>query len=343
MARGGLYKTDIEKARNAVIAEGRHPSVDAVRVELGNTGSKTTIHRYLKELDEEQGQSLAGKVAISDALQDLVTRLSARLHEEAEALITEAKGRFDGESRRQADVVEQRAQENVALSDQIQRGEVALQTERAEHGQTRQALIDAHLANRQLEERVAGLQQRVAEHETHTQSLEEKHRHAREALEHYRTSVKEQREQEHRRHEHQVQSLQVDVRAVAESITAKNHELLQLNRDNARMLEQGAQQEKDLAQARRDQQTQQHAIEELRPLVGQNQRLQESWLAEQRRAQSLQSELEASQSALARERTAHQQREADLARVQARLSVLEDVFGKLRIAPEEPQTSAVTE
>ncbi len=49
MARGGLYKSDIQKARDTLRAQGKHPSVDAVRVALGNTGSKTTIHRYLKE------------------------------------------------------------------------------------------------------------------------------------------------------------------------------------------------------------------------------------------------------------------------------------------------------
>lgn len=37
-------------------------------------GSKTTIHRYLKELEEEEGQGLGAKVAVSDALQDLVGR-----------------------------------------------------------------------------------------------------------------------------------------------------------------------------------------------------------------------------------------------------------------------------
>ena len=35
-----------------ILARGEHPSIDAVRIEMGNTGSKTTIHRYLKELDE---------------------------------------------------------------------------------------------------------------------------------------------------------------------------------------------------------------------------------------------------------------------------------------------------
>src|SRR3546814_1591615 len=78
----------------------------------------------------------------------------------------------------------------------------------------------------QLGERVAGLTTRLAEHEAHVESLEQKHQHAREALEHYRTSVKEQRDQEQRRHEHQVQGLQVELRQANEGLTGKNHELM---------------------------------------------------------------------------------------------------------------------
>ncbi len=77
----------------------------------------------------------------------------------------------------------------------------------------------------------------MAEHEAHAKSLEEKRAHAREALEHYRTSVKEQREQEQRRHEHQVQELQVALRQANEALTAKNHELLRLNRDDGQIIE----------------------------------------------------------------------------------------------------------
>src|SRR3546814_7248172 len=84
MARGGLYKSDVQKARATLLVQGKHPSIDALRVALGNTGSKTTIHRYLKELEEEEGAGVGAKVAVSDALQDLIGRLAGRLHEEAE-------------------------------------------------------------------------------------------------------------------------------------------------------------------------------------------------------------------------------------------------------------------
>ncbi len=84
MARSGLYKSDVQRARDRLRATGTHPSVDAVRVALGNTGSKTTIHRYLRELEEEEGQSVGAKMGVSDALQDLIARLAERLHAEAD-------------------------------------------------------------------------------------------------------------------------------------------------------------------------------------------------------------------------------------------------------------------
>ena len=53
MARAGIYKSEVVRARNNLLAMGRYPSIDAIRGELGNTGSKGTIHRYLKEIEEE--------------------------------------------------------------------------------------------------------------------------------------------------------------------------------------------------------------------------------------------------------------------------------------------------
>lgn len=54
MARGGINKALVARARTALLARGCHPSIDAVRVELGHTGSRNTIQRYLKGLSEVQ-------------------------------------------------------------------------------------------------------------------------------------------------------------------------------------------------------------------------------------------------------------------------------------------------
>ena len=64
MARAGIYKSEVVRARNNLLAMGRYPSIDAIRGELGDTGSKGTIHRYLKEIEEEEGGSTAGTADI---------------------------------------------------------------------------------------------------------------------------------------------------------------------------------------------------------------------------------------------------------------------------------------
>lgn len=330
MARGGLHKSDVQKARNSLLAQGKHPSVDALRVALGNTGSKTTIHRYLKELEEEEGAGLGAKVAVSDALQDLVGRLAARLHEEAETAIAEARERLLAQMQELEIALEAQRQEAAALSKQLQRTKTALQAETAEHVQTRQALTEANTTVRQLEERIAGLTTRLAEHEAHAQSLEQKHQHAREALEHYRTSVKEQREQEQRRHEHQIQELQVTLRQANEALTAKNHELVQLNRDNGQWLERHSRLERELAQVRQASDDQRKELDALRLTAAEHQVLQTRWTQDVQTLEAIRAELVSARTELTKERELREQTEAEALRSGVRLTTLEELFAQLR-------------
>ncbi len=147
---------------------------------------------------------------------------------------------------------------------QLQRCETALQAEREAGDAARSEVARRTTELAQLEERICGLTVRVAEHDAHAKSLEHKHEHAREALEHYRTSVKDQREQEQRRHEHQVQELQVALRQANEALTAKNHDLMQLNRENGQWLERQTRLERELAQARQRADAQQRERDALR-------------------------------------------------------------------------------
>ncbi len=345
MARGGLYKSDIQKARDTLRAQGKHPSVDAVRVALGNTGSKTTIHRYLKELEEEEGQGLGAKVAVSDALQDLVGRLAGRLHEEAEAVVTEARQRFEAQLQERSQALERVQQEAVALSDQLQRTETALHEEKAVHLATQQALAERVTEVAQLGERIAGLTTRIAEHEAHAQSLEQKHQHAREALEHYRTSVKDQREQEQRRHEHQVQELQVALRQANEALTAKNHELVQLNRDNGQWLERHSRLERELGQMRQAADDQRKELDALRLTAVEHQALQTRWAQDTRTLEAVRTELADARVDLTKERERREQAEADALRAGVRSTTLEQLLAQLRPdrADGSAQKNAATE
>lgn len=79
MARGGINKALVAKAHQAVLARGENPSIDAIRIELGNTGSKSTIHRYLKELEEEASTRMDDEALLSQPIRELIARLASRL------------------------------------------------------------------------------------------------------------------------------------------------------------------------------------------------------------------------------------------------------------------------
>jgi hypothetical protein len=84
MARTGLTKFEVKETRDRLLAEGKYPSVDAVRQALGNTGSKSTIHRFLKELEDTGGDAGARRDDTARALQQLVDQLADKLHADAE-------------------------------------------------------------------------------------------------------------------------------------------------------------------------------------------------------------------------------------------------------------------
>lgn len=236
MARSGLYKSDVKKARDALIAQGRHPSVDAVRIALGNTGSKTTIHKYLKELEDEDGGGVGRKASISETLQDLVERLAAQLQDEATARIDAAGAELAEREKRHAEALAATERNAAHWREQAQQLEAVLRDEREQHGRTREALQRETIARHTAEQQSANLETRLAENEAHRRSLEDKHRHAYEALEHYRQSVKEQREQDQRRHEQQLQLLQTELRTAQQTIVVRQEDITRVNQEGARLV-----------------------------------------------------------------------------------------------------------
>lgn len=235
MARSGLYKSDVKKARDSLIAQAMYPSIDAVRMALGNTGSKTTIHKYLKELEEEEGGG-PRKASISDALQDLVERLAARLEEEAQEQIGQLNEAATRREQKYADANNALQNELIAAREAIATLESRLDSEVAGHAKTRTNLQAETLSRHTAEQQVLDLKDRLAENEQHRKSLEEKHSHARNALDHYRQSVKDQRDQDQRRHEQQVQQLQAELRQQQLAAVTKQDEVTRLNQEGVRLV-----------------------------------------------------------------------------------------------------------
>lgn len=213
---------------------------------MGNTGSKTTIHKYLKELEEENGGNIERKTSISEALQDLVARLAVQLEAEASNRITELELRHSEKDRLHEAEIAALTAKNATIQEKLDLTIAAIKQEIQSHEQTREALQSESITRHTLTQQVTDLKDRLTENEAHRQSLEEKHNHARDALEHYRSSVKEQRDQDIRRHEQQVQQLQAELRHLQQSLVLKQNEVTQLNQDGARLVAELTQAQKSL-------------------------------------------------------------------------------------------------
>jgi chromosome segregation ATPase len=247
MARGGINKAIVLEARKALLARGENPSIDAVRIELGNTGSKTTIHRYLKEIEDFDPRPRASRERLSDELTELVAGLLERMTEEGGQAIAHAQGAFEEQRLALEKKYDALNAEFTFLQRQFDSQKAALEAQTEELLICQTGLQTEITRNARLSQNCSDLELRVQEKDEQIRSLEEKHLHSRDALEHYRNAVKEQRNQEQQRHEGQVQQVQVELRQLQHSLMLKQDELTRLNRDNERLLSEARQQAKAAA------------------------------------------------------------------------------------------------
>ena len=249
MARGGVNKAVVQIARTAILARGEHPSIDAVRIEMGNTGSKTTIHRYLKELDEIDSRRGAPQEQIGDELTELVARLAQRLQEQAQEPIDRARAHYEQLQVALQEQLNEAQQAQAQLQQQLEIQSNALSQETVNLESTRSMLQTEQTRNAALNQACSDFELHLKDRDEQIRSLEEKHLHARDALEHYRSAVKEQREQEQRRHEGQVQQIQMELRQAQQSALVRQDEITQLHRDNERVLSESRALNKELNQS----------------------------------------------------------------------------------------------
>jgi chromosome segregation ATPase len=118
---------------------------------------------------------------------------------------------------------------------QSERQAVELAAEKAAHTEILATLQEERIVRAQMAQRIQDMEGQLAKEDAHRISLEEKHQHAREALEHFRTAAKEQREQDQRQFEQQIQFLQGELRAAKDTVNAKQQELIRSHEDNARL------------------------------------------------------------------------------------------------------------
>ena len=319
MARGGINKAVVQTARLAILARGENPSIDAVRIEMGNTGSKTTIHRYLKELDDSETRLTITEAPIDDELGELVARLAQRLKEKAQEPIDLAMAQFEQQKAALLAQLETLEEAQGQLKQQFDIQAAALAEESASLQTASTSLQTEQTRNAGLSQACSDYELRINDKDEQIRSLEEKHLHARDALEHYRNAIKDQREQEQRRHEGQLQQVQAELRQTQQSALVRQDEITQLHRDNERLLIEHRVTTKELAAlqelARKDQAQQLKLSEQVSQIDSERTLLQE-------RLRVAVLESQSRQAALTEHQHTNKTLELDLIKAQASIEAL---------------------
>jgi chromosome segregation ATPase len=229
MARSGINKALVQTARDALLARGEAPSIDAVRAELGHTGSKTTINRYLRELasDEPRPPAVSLNAEVQAYMEGLVQRLAA----DAQAAVSADRARLE----RQRQAYEHQRQVDSARHEELRKNHQLLLDERREAREREHALTTGvQQLEGERQRLLAGashLQQALNDRTAQIQSLEERYQQARVSLSHYREQARQQRDTQVQRHEEQVQQLQHEQRRLQEVLLNKQEEITLLYRD----------------------------------------------------------------------------------------------------------------
>lgn len=337
MARGGINKTLVQMARDRLLAKGRHPSVDAVRVELGQTGSKATIHRYLKELESENPLKTND---LNEALTKFVASLAAQLQQDAEAVVEAAKTAHQSQVESLNQQLSQLRQSLLASQDRNQLLESQLSEAQRQANETSEEARRNALAYARTEQELSGQKSLNEQKDAHIRSIEEKHRHARESLEHFRASVKDQREQEARRHEQQLQQMQAELRQLNQTLSIKQTDIVQLNKANGELASEVKSLRRQLTKA----DSEQRQLESRNELTEQeNARLRTEIEGLRQSAAHDYQEMKTLKKQLDEVAAEHKRLELTLAGVQAELAAKDQMFEKLSLripALKEPPVGA---
>lgn len=151
MARVGITKEQVFAAANQLVAQGTHPSINAVRDVLG-TGSNGTIHKHLKEWTDARPTQKAPEfvlpVELTNSLGKVIEQEKAKAAKEVEDKLAQVQA--------QADTLADDVERLEAQLDAEQEAAAALTAERDEQAATIGAL---RLELRQLELHLQGEQQ----------------------------------------------------------------------------------------------------------------------------------------------------------------------------------------
>lgn len=241
MGRAGILYSDVAKAASKLVEAGENPTVDSVRLALGNTGSKSTIAPMLKQWKGEHQKKVSqSEAGLPPTLLSTVKGLYQHMQDEFAQQLEQARQEH-ADALRSAIESEQRARAeaaatgaaNIGLMAELESARQALEQQLAAHHAQNVMVATVQADN-------AGLQQRLADRAAEVHTLGHQLAQTRAQFEHFQEASASQRAQERSVAEQKISRLEQELAGALRqnalqhaTLSQQQERLTQLTADNA--------------------------------------------------------------------------------------------------------------
>ena len=229
MARPGVTYIDVSNAAQQLVAAGRTPTIETIRIELG-TGSNSTLGTHLKTWKSKQDstQQIATKENIPEELISALKGVWERVMNQSEDRIQLIHRETQQELLQLRQEVQRLQKDNAVSQQQYQQVKQERDGFAHEKSAIEQMFANAKIEIAILSEKLVGSDQQNQEKQVRVDELHRQNQQVQSNLEHYRTASLEQRLADQQRYEQQQKQLN-------QELTKVRHEKLALQQETQRI------------------------------------------------------------------------------------------------------------
>jgi len=229
MARSGITYTEVSSAAKQLVAAGKAPTVEMVRVALG-TGSNSTINTHLRDWKarQTQVQNVATKENLPEELVVTIKGLWNLVMDQAEEKILVIQQDAKQKIEQATQELKQLQQESGQWQQQYQ--QIKQERDGLAHEKlvVEQLLTDAKIATAALTEKLVGFEQKNQEKQTYIDEMQRQNQQIQANLEHYRAAALEQRLADQQRYEQQQRQFEQTIQQINQELTTNKQENITL-------------------------------------------------------------------------------------------------------------------
>ncbi len=226
MARPGVTYSEVSHEAQRLVAAGKAPTIEAIRIALG-TGSNSTLGAHLRTWKTRQGQTqeIASKEHIPEALVATLKGLWEQVMDEAEGKIQAIHQETQQDTTKLTQELQHFQQNSVHWQQQHQQIKQERDAFAHDKATLEQLLNNAKIEMAALSEKYAAIEKQAQEKQLRAEELRQQNQQMQANLEHYRAASLEQRVVDQQRHEQQQKQLE-------QTISQTNQELAQIKQEN---------------------------------------------------------------------------------------------------------------